>query len=261
MPNSVSATSAAYVLAPILLLIVVYAALVALVYRYASKTVYAKAFFKASTPGAILMGVNSGGVYLIVLAISAQYSANGKEFALNVAAGTLGLALGWVLGIIISPSSKDEQSEFSLLTKAVSTFLTGYVLGYVKDIKLDQVQHFLFDRPGVPFRLFIATACCLSTIAVVFVSRRAEIMQANAVKDWFISYAPSSPQNSQGLPCNLLALGPFPSKDDALVEIEAIKGSDEFKGLSLTPVRVQIGQTRATTPPTDAKSERDTTEF
>ena len=83
MPNSVSATSAAYVLAPILLLIVVYAALVALVYRYASETVYAKAFFKASTPGGILMGVNSGGVYLIVLAISAQYSANGKDFALN----------------------------------------------------------------------------------------------------------------------------------------------------------------------------------
>lgn len=261
MPNSVSATSAAYVLAPILLLIVVYAALLALVYRYASKTVYAKAFFKASTPGAILMGANSGGVYLIVLAISAQYSANGKEFALNVAAGTLGLALGWVLGIIISPSSKDEQSEFSLLTKAVSTFLTGYVLGYVKDIKLDQVQHFLFDRPGVPFRLFIGTACCLSTMAVVFVSRRAEIMQTNAVKDWFISYAPSNPQNSKGLPCNLLALGPFPSKDDALVEIEVIKGSDEFKGLTLTPVRVQIGPTEATTPPTDAKSERDTTEF
>jgi hypothetical protein len=229
--------------------------LLALVYKNASKTLYAKAFFKASTPGAILMGINSGGVYLIVLAISAQYSGSGKEFALNVAAATLGLALGWVLGVIISPSSKDEQSEFSLLTKAVSTFLTGYVLGYVKDIKLDQVQHFLFDRPGVPFRLFIGIACCLSTVAVVFVSRRAEIMQANTVKDWFVNYAPSNPQNSLGLPCNLLALGPFASKDDALVEIEALKGRDEFKGLTLTPVRVEIGPTETATAPADATND------
>ena len=258
MPDSVPA-SATELLLPIVILLIVYAALLALAYKYAANTAYARAFFKASTPGAILTVINSGGVYLIVLAASAQYSANAQQFAFNVAAATLGLALGWVLGIIISPSTKDEQSEFSLLTKAVSTFLTGYVLGYVKDIKLDQVQHFIFDRPGVPFRLFIGTACCFSTLAVVFVSRRAEIMKANAVKDWFIRYSPCDPRHAKGLPIDLLATGPFASKDDALAQIELIKGRDEFKGLTLSAVRVEIGtEEPPPTPPPPSQTTEDT---
>jgi len=225
---------------PSLILIVAYAVTLGVLYRRAATTGFSKAFFKASTPGAILTIINSGGVYLIVLAISAQYATNAMEFAYNVSAATFGLAMGWVLGIIISPSTKDEQSEFSLLTKAISTFLTGYVLGYVKDIKLDQIQHFLFYRPGVPFRLLIGTACCFSTLAVVFVSRRAEIMTANAKRDWFISYAPADLKHAQGLRADVLARGPFISKEDALAEIERIKVLDEFKGFTLIPVRVEI---------------------
>ena len=153
-------------LAPVVLLLAAYGVVLALLYKLAANTALSKEFNKSSTPGAILSIANSGGVYLIVLAISAQYSVDAVGFAYNVAAATFGLAMGWVVGIVISPSSTDEQSEFSLLTKAISTFLTGYVLAYFKDIKIDQVQHFLFDRPGVPFRLLVGTACFFSTIAV-----------------------------------------------------------------------------------------------
>lgn len=236
--------SIASLLAPIVILIAAYGAILALLYRNAANTAFAKAFFKASTPGAILTVVNSGGVYLIVLTISAQYSANRAEpayldFAYNVAAATFGLALGWVLGIVISPSSKDEASEFSMLTKAVSTFLTGYVLGYLKDITVQQIQHFL-GRPGVAFRLMIGTACCFSTLAVVFVSRRAETMRANAARNWFISYTPTDPKHAQSLRSDLLACGPFETREDALAQIELIKNRDEFKALKLVPVRIEI---------------------
>jgi hypothetical protein len=238
-------------LAPALLLIVVYAAVLALLYKYAANSAFSKEFNKSSTPEAILSIVNSGGVYLIVLAISAQYATNAIEFAYNVAAATFGLAMGWVLGIVISPSSTDEQSEFSMLTKAISTFLTGYVLAYFKDIKIEQVQHFLFDRPGVPFRLLVGTACCFSTLAVVFVSRRAEIMKANATREWFISYTPPDPKLAQGLRADVLARGPFATRDEALAEIERIKVRDEFKGVTLTAVRVNLAaEEDVTVPPT-----------
>jgi len=79
--------------------------------------------------------------------------------------------------------------------QAVLTFITDYVLANLKGITQHQVWNFL-QRPGVTFRLLIGTACCFSTIAVVFVSRRAEIMKANASREWFISYVPIDPRHA-----------------------------------------------------------------
>ena len=226
-------------LGPILVLIVGYAVVLAAAYRFGAPTAYAKAFLKSSTPAAILAVVNAGGVYLIVLAISAQFAGNPLDFAYSVASATFGLALGWVLGIVISPSTKDEASEFSMVTKAISTFITGYALGYLKDLKLENIQHFL-GQPQVPFRLMIATACCLSTIAVVFISRRAEAMKANATREWFISYAPADPKHAEALAGDVLARGPFCSREDAMAEIARIKSLDQYKNVTLTAVRVDI---------------------
>ena len=104
-------------LAPTVISILVYAVILWLLYRFGANTTFALEFNKNSTPGAILTIVNSGGVYLIVLAASAQFAATASDFAYNVAAATFGLAMGWVVGIVISPGSKDEASEFSILTR------------------------------------------------------------------------------------------------------------------------------------------------
>lgn len=239
-------------LAPSVISILVYALILWMLYKYGANTTFAREFNKNSTPGAILTIVNSGGVYLIVLAASAQFATTASDFAYNVAAATFGLAMGWVVGIVISPGSKDEASEFSILTKAISTFITGYVLANLKGITQHQVWNFL-QQPGVAFRLLIGSACCFSTIAVVFVSRRAEIMKANAAREWFISYVPADPRHAQGLPADLLARGPFASRADALAEIELIKGRDEFKGFNLAPVRVDMIVEQSASPPTKDK--------
>jgi hypothetical protein len=241
------ATATGY-LAPIVISIVIYSLILGLLYKYGANTAFAREFNKNSTPAAIFAIVNSGGVYLIVLAASAQYAKSVIDFAYNVAAATFGLAMGWVLGIVTSPGSMDEASEFSLLTKAVSTFLTGYVLANLKDVTRHQVWDFL-NMPGIAFRLLIGTACCFSTVAVVFVSRRAEIMKANATRDWFISYTPADAKFAHGLRSDLLARGPFSSRDEALAEIELIKERDEFQGVTLAPVRVDIVAEPTAPPP------------
>jgi len=109
----------------------------------------------------------------------------------------------------------------------------------LKGITQHDVWSFL-SKPGVAFRLLIGTACCFSTVAVVFVSRRAEIMKAAATREWFITYTPSDPKHPQTLRPDVLARGPFSSRDDALAEIALIKARDEFRGLVLSPVRVDI---------------------
>ncbi len=251
-------------LAPTVISIVVYAGLLWLAYKYGANSTVAREFNKSTTPGAILTIVNSGGVYLIVLAASAQYANDVADFAYNVAAATFGLAMGWIVGIIISPGSKDEASEFSLLTKAVSTFLTGYVLANLKGITRQEVWDFL-SGPGVTFRLLIGTACCFSTVAVVFVSRRAETMKANeaaeirkanAAREWYISYDPSDPKHAQGLRPDVLARGPFASRDDAQAEIDLIKNRDEFKTHKLMPVRVDTFVEQPTPPKDEPEEEQ-----
>jgi len=250
MPEPVSISS---LLGPALGVLAAYVAVLAIAYFLGSRTAFAKAFLKASTPPAIAAAMLFGGLCLIMLTISAQIASSSRDFAYSVASGVFGVALGWVLGIVISPSGKDEASEFSLLTKAVSTFITGYVLGYVKDLKLADVKAFL-DRPGIPFRLLAGGACGLAALATVFVIRRAETMQANATREWFISFAPPDPKHAQALRPDVLARGPFDSREDAMAEIELIKNLDEFKGVTLTPVRVDISsaETVANSAPADA---------
>lgn len=74
-------------------------------------------------------------------------------------------------------------------------------------------------------------------------------MKATASREWFISYAPIDPRHAQGLRADLLARGPFPSRYDALAEIDLLKQRDEFKGLTLAPVRVDIIVEQSAPPP------------
>ena len=54
-------------------------------------------------------------------------------FALNVAVLLLGITLGWVFGIFISPIG-GEKDEFSQYGKAVSVFFSGYLLAKVDPV-------------------------------------------------------------------------------------------------------------------------------
>ena len=65
-------------------------------------------------------------------------------------------------------------------------------------------------------------------------------MQTNAAREWFISFAPPDPKHAQALRADILARGPFSSREDTMAEIERIKNLDEFKGVTLTAVRVDI---------------------
>jgi hypothetical protein len=65
-------------------------------------------------------------------------------------------------------------------------------------------------------------------MGVVFVTRRAKIMKTLWIKEWFISYAPPEPKHAQTFRSDVLARGPFASREEALSEIALIKLRDEF---------------------------------
>lgn len=90
---------------------------------------------------------------------------------LNVAVIVLGAALGWLLGLLISPYSKREKDSFAIYTSAFGVFASGYLVG-----KADKVlgtildPEFLLDTVHGFRTLAFVTALILGLI-VTFVFR------------------------------------------------------------------------------------------
>ncbi len=183
--------------------------------------------------GAMFANLNYTITLVLLFSVSIGYGATWSDRLMNVASACVGIGLGWVLGIVVSPSDESEQSEFSGYTKALSTFFTGYVAGVLKDVKLANIMLFLRE-PNVTFRVCIAIACFLATTAVVFLNRRAEIQNRN--RRWFIRFEPRTASVPNATPLGLLTVGPYCYRDDAMREIERLSKMADYNSVTLTAI-------------------------
>lgn len=53
---------------------------------------------------------------------------------LNIATLILGIAIGWLIGVLISPYNTDEQTQFLTYTRAISVFVSGYLIAKVDKV-------------------------------------------------------------------------------------------------------------------------------
>jgi len=108
-----------------------------------------------------------GGIALVWFAY--KLGENNTYF-LNWVICLLGAVIGWVIGLITSPSSQSEKEQFSGITKAISVFLSGYILS-----KLDCVIPTMYDKITSDL-FFIRIAFFLIaffiTVIIVFINRR-----------------------------------------------------------------------------------------
>lgn len=91
---------------------------------------------------------------------------------MNFAVLTLGASLGWIIGIIVSPYSTQEQTKFTALSKAVAAFASGYLVG-----KVDKLVEKLFDPAFAlesvhGFRLLAFVSAFAIVMVLTFVYRR-----------------------------------------------------------------------------------------
>ena len=71
-------------------------------------------------------------IIIIVLVVTCWYIVKSTEDrVLNYSHLLLGLAIGWLLGHIISPYYSQEKEDFSVYVKAGVAFVSGYVLSNV----------------------------------------------------------------------------------------------------------------------------------
>lgn len=90
---------------------------------------------------------------------------------LNLAIMLASVCVGWLLGTFISPASDTEKTRFGEYGKAVSAFVSGYLVS-----KLDKVVERILtpDTLAVPiasFRLAGSIAALISALLVTYIVR------------------------------------------------------------------------------------------
>jgi hypothetical protein len=109
---------------------------------------------------------------LLYLAVDFKAGTTVPPLTLNVMVVLLGLAFGWLFGILLSPYSEDEKNKFSEYAKAFGVFASGYLVG-----KTDKVVEELFKPEFIldsvhGFRVMAFVSAFLISMITTFIFRR-----------------------------------------------------------------------------------------
>ena len=114
------------------------------------------------TAGAIL-------VTLIVLSFFVKEKEDDKW--LNLATIVLGLCIGWMFGMYISPYGKGEELKFAEYATAVSAFVSGYLVAKIDGLITKLLSPEQVLQPVAGFRLIAGFSTLIVTMLVTYVVR------------------------------------------------------------------------------------------
>lgn len=114
------------------------------------------------TAGAIL-------VTLIVLSFFVKEKEDDKW--LNLATIVLGLSVGWIFGMYISPYGKGEELKFTEYATAVSAFVSGYLVAKIDGLITKILSPEIILRPVSGFRLIASLSALVVAMLVTYVVR------------------------------------------------------------------------------------------
>ena len=117
-----------------------------------------------------IFALSLGLFVLIILSICARLihgSWTSVQFAYSLLVGVCGVVMGWLIGFLASPYSREEAKKFSLMTSAIIGFFAGYAGTKI----IDPVADYLFSK-GMVFTdpptganvLIFVSALVVSTI-------------------------------------------------------------------------------------------------
>lgn len=107
---------------------------------------------------------------LATLSVVYPTDKTGISFSLLIV--VLGLAIGWLLGIVVSPYTKEEKESFTEYAKALGLFVSGYLVGKIdKAVEAIFNPTFLIDNPANGFRLMAFVAAVIVAVVITFVFR------------------------------------------------------------------------------------------
>jgi hypothetical protein len=110
-------------------------------------------------------------VSIILVFLCFKMVATPQDGYLNLAIVLASVCVGWLLGTFVSPESSSEQTRFTTYGKAVSAFVSGYLVS-----KLDKVVEMILSPetlavPVAAFRLTASVAAVVSALLVTYIMR------------------------------------------------------------------------------------------
>jgi len=107
---------------------------------------------------------------LALLALSILIRANVQDAYLNLALLVLAWVIGWILGTLAAPYTKKEETQFTAYAKAVSVFVSGYLVGKLDRLATDIFSPEILMKPIAAFRLvaFVATVLLAALVTRSF---------------------------------------------------------------------------------------------
>lgn len=92
--------------------------------------------------------------------------------SLNLLIVVLGLSIGWLFGILLSPYSESEEKKFTNYAKAFGIFASGYLIGKVDKVLEELLKpDFILDSVH-GFRVMAFAAAFVVGLVITFVFRR-----------------------------------------------------------------------------------------
>jgi hypothetical protein len=82
----------------------------------------------------------------------------------------LGLVLGWGVGTLLSPFNPDEKENFSGMVKAISAFISGYILAKM-DKFFEVIQSRDFFQESTLERIILFLVAFFLSMIIVFINR------------------------------------------------------------------------------------------
>lgn len=96
-----------------------------------------------------------------------------KEFAYSALSGIAGLSIGNVIGVYLSPFSKDEKEEFTKFQASVVSFIGGFLASKIDPIVNYLVQDArIISNPTIAPRSAVFLICLLFSVIYVFAYRK-----------------------------------------------------------------------------------------
>lgn len=109
-----------------------------------------------------------------IIALCFIVAPNRQSGAMALLIGIVGMLIGWMIAVALTPYSKEEKYQFSVYSKAIGVFASGYLVA-----KIDKVFEYLLDPNNIfasgsenGFRMLIFIASGFLSLVTVFTHRQ-----------------------------------------------------------------------------------------
>lgn len=110
-------------------------------------------------------------IYAIIGWLASKVRKDPVDVPINMSLIILGGAIGWVVGIFLTPYGQDQKVEFAEYASVIALFVSGYLVGKVDAAISHLLKPECLFTPIVGFRLIITFSSFLLGMLVTVVLR------------------------------------------------------------------------------------------